>query len=472
MFRKRGFIVQDETLKTNKLYSFFSRILPASKKDLKVLSDEISDNKHALEEQIERLDEDLEENYRLRLEDKALYEEIGEKYNTLSDKFTTLKESSDEIYGTLSSYKEENNSTLSDLKSKVESNILKLEELRADLDSIAGKQKIIFDNIGMIRIQIPFDRVIYQNFKPEKERFIDRFVKDMQEFDDLPQRYMNLIRDLDQKSIEVVERIINRVRRISKLNTGDVDIYTYEEQNELRQMFDHFDKNIIELRSDLYCYKNFFMPINYFNPSVLYYYHGMNELQTLNNIRGKNIIDAGAFIGDSALILSKYTQEKVYSFEAMPDNYELFKKTIEYNKLDNVVVENMALGDYTGKLTFYQSDVMDECSYIQVDSNEKELVVDCTTIDEYVEKNSLKVGLIKTDVEGAEKNLLKGAMKTIIEQRPTLLISIYHSAEDFFDIKPMLESLNLNYQFRIYRPAMMNVLTDTILIAECRGNFE
>ena len=84
----------------------------------------------------------------------------------------------------------------------------------------------------------------------------------MQEFDDLPQRYLNLIRDLDQKSIEVVERIINRVRRISKLNTGDVDIYTYEEQNELRQMFDHFDKNIIELRSDLYCYKNFFMPIN------------------------------------------------------------------------------------------------------------------------------------------------------------------------------------------------------------------
>ena len=115
---------------------------------------------------------------------------------------------------------------------------------------------------------------------------------------------------------------------------------------------------------------------------------------------------------------------------------------------------------------------MDECSYIQVDGTEKEIIVDCTTIDEYVEKNSLKVGLIKTDVEGAEKNLIKGAMKTITEQRPTLLISIYHSAEDFFDIKPMLESLNLNYQFRIYRPSMMNVLTDTILIAECRDHFE
>ena len=101
----------------------------------------------------------------------------------------------------------------------------------------------------------------------------------------------------------------------------------------------------------------------------------------------------------------------------------------------------------------------------------KKLTVDCVTIDEYVEKNSIKVGLIKTDVEGAEQNLFKGAMNTIIEQRPTLLISIYHSAADFFDIKPMLEKLDLNYQFRIYRPTMMNILTDTILIAECRDHF-
>ena len=173
-------------------------------------------------------------------------------------------------------------------------------------------------------------------------------------------------------------------------------------------MFDNFDRNIVELRSDLYCYKNYFMPLNYFNPTVLYYYHGMNELKTLAHIKKSDIIDAGAFIGDSAVILSGYTDKNVYSFEAMENNYELFKKTIEYNKLKNIVVENKALGDRIGQITFYESDIMDECSCIQVDGSEKELTVECTTIDEYVEKNSLKVGLIKTDVEGAEKDLLKG----------------------------------------------------------------
>jgi len=126
-------------------------------------------------------------------------------------------------------------------------------------------------------------------------------------FENIAEKYMSLIKDMDSESVETVERIINRARRISKLDSGDVDIYTYEEQQELRQMFDHFDKNIVELNSELYCYKDYFMPMNYFNPSVLYYYHGMDELKTLRHIRQNDIIDAGAFIGDSALILSKYT---------------------------------------------------------------------------------------------------------------------------------------------------------------------
>ena len=93
-------------------------------------------------------------------------------------------------------------------------------------------------------------RVIYQNFKPEKDRFIDGFVKGMQDFENIAEKYMSLIKDMDSESVDTVERLINRARRISKLDSGDVDIYTYEEQQELRQMFDHFDKNIVELNSE------------------------------------------------------------------------------------------------------------------------------------------------------------------------------------------------------------------------------
>ena len=45
--------------------------------------------------------------------------------------------------------------------------------------------------------------------------------------------------------------------------------------------------------------------------------------------------------------------------------------------------------------------------------------VDCRTIDSF---NFSNVGLIKIDVEGAEKEVLMGARNTIIDNRPNLII--------------------------------------------------
>jgi hypothetical protein len=36
-----------------------------------------------------------------------------------------------------------------------------------------------------------------------------------------------------------------------------------------------------------------------------------------------------------------------------------------------------------------------------------------------------------------------GAEKTIKKDKPILLISVYHTGKDFFEIKPLLESWNL-----------------------------
>lgn len=71
-----------------------------------------------------------------------------------------------------------------------------------------------------------------------------------------------------------------------------------------------------------------------------------------------------------------------------------------------------------------------------------------------MDEHKLDVGMIKVDIEGAEQSFLKGAKKTISEQKPTLLISIYHNLDDLMAIKPMIEEWNLGYKFRIYRPVI------------------
>ncbi len=44
-----------------------------------------------------------------------------------------------------------------------------------------------------------------------------------------------------------------------------------------------------------------------------------------------------------------------------------------------------------------------------------------------------------------------------------LFISIYHSAEDFFEIKPWIENLDLGYKFEIIKEQPWTFIADTIL---------
>ena len=66
------------------------------------------------------------------------------------------------------------------------------------------------------------------------------------------------------------------------------------------------------------------------------------------------------------------------------------------------------------------------------------------------------------------QEFLKGAKETIIEQKPAMLISLYHKYSDFFDIKPLLESWNLGYKFKFIKPIDHNVSGETALYCEVR----
>ena len=86
-------------------------------------------------------------------------------------------------------------------------------------------------------------------------------------------------------------------------------------------------------------------------------------------------------------------------------------------------------------------------------------------MDDFVKEHNLTVGLIKTDLEGYEQNFLEGAKQTIKIQRPILILSIYHTFDDFFKIKVWLESLQLNYKFKFCKTPNGCVFTETKLIA-------
>jgi FkbM family methyltransferase len=306
------------------------------------------------------------------------------------------------------------------------------------------------------------------------EHYVHTFKKFKSDCDTigLYDNYRKLIHSLDDESIETVNRVISNVmaiERVLSLGKNSIDIFTKTEKKEIEELSNEFWARLIQISAECYVYKKFFLPKKWFAVGVFYHQYCINKLKTLGSIRNKNIIDAGAFIGDSALVFALYTDKKVYAFEPLNSSFNMMLKTIQLNDCsDSVVPVNLALGRDNGiKSIFFPSKNPSSSSagfYKDFyDTSEKVRVI---TLDSYVEEHNLDVGLIKTDLEGFEQDFLAGAELTIRKQKPVLLISIYHSADDFFLIKPMIESWDLGYTFSIKRPTDGFVLLETLLVAE------
>ena len=50
------------------------------------------------------------------------------------------------------------------------------------------------------------------------------------------------------------------------------------------------------------------------------------------------------------------------------------------------------------------------------------------------------MGLIKVDVEGFEPEVIRGALETIKKSHPVLVLSFYHTPEEFYEIKGYIEA--------------------------------
>lgn len=71
-----------------------------------------------------------------------------------------------------------------------------------------------------------------------------------------------------------------------------------------------------------------------------------------------------------------------------------------------------------------------------------------TTIDNTIDPCD-RVTMIKMDIEGSELEALKGAMETILRDKPKLAISIYHKMEDMWEIPLYIKELVPEYRFYI-----------------------
>lgn len=275
-----------------------------------------------------------------------------------------------------------------------------------------------------------------------------------------------LIKDLGITSKVLVLRQIALSLKAYKANNPTITELTADEIAELGKIKAEFYPNILELGANLYAYNGYLLPKNDFGISVFWHKHNLHilEPQTLVKMRGKDFIDVGGYVGDSALLFEReFCDKNIYSFETTKANFRLMQRTLELNNSKRIVPINKGLG--ANNSTMQICIAKGGSSIVAHNSDEMESV-EIITLDEFVKEHKIAVGFIKVDIEGFEMEFLKGAKETICAQKPAMLLSIYHQPSDYFGIKPLIESWNLGYKFKIHKGVDFNLTVETALFCE------
>ena len=140
-------------------------------------------------------------------------------------------------------------------------------------------------------------------------------------------------------------------------------------------------------------------------------------------------IDAGAFVGTHSIYFARFCSLRpVISFEANAGTFPILLSNVRTNGLEGIVVPiNRALGLRRGQAEVI-SGPMDNQSASSVRYLEEGSTghVTVSTLDDEVSQRKLGlVALIKIDVEGAELEVLRGGIKTILANLPLMCIEVH-----------------------------------------------
>lgn len=175
------------------------------------------------------------------------------------------------------------------------------------------------------------------------------------------------------------------------------------------------------------------------------YGEGPYEYSNVTLDKGDIVIDAGACAGEFAALASIRGAQRIYAFEPIPNIIETYlSKTAEFNT--NIEICKYALSDYTGELKLDVMGLDGSSAYMDNEKSTATVQAKVITLDEFVEQSHIPhVDFIKADIEGAERYMLKGAVRVLKEFAPKLAICTYHLPDDPQVLRKIITQANPDY---------------------------
>jgi FkbM family methyltransferase len=175
-----------------------------------------------------------------------------------------------------------------------------------------------------------------------------------------------------------------------------------------------------------------------------------------------NIFDIGAHHGESVVFLKKvFPNAHIYSFEPDPESFSILSGAA----IDGVSYFNLAFSDADGESNFYRNKISHTNSLLKVNERSQDSIgiskalnqndleyfekfnhkisVKTETVDSFLTANPLdKIDLLKIDVQGAERLVLRGASKTLSKVKVIIIevsfYDYYEQQSSFLDVEKII----------------------------------
>ena len=259
---------------------------------------------------------------------------------------------------------------------------------------------------------------LYVNLNPETKKGIEKFLNDF--------NYWGLLKE-EEDNFEEIEKKAKALKE------------NYKEYQKLYESLEDYRSKLVLLATINNWYNYDFKTLSKVIENT---YDDYFDLDLIKPNKEEVLVDLGAYIGDTAISFTQNygdNYKKIYCFEISPE-------TIKYLKANTSTIPNLEI------IEKGVSDKKGE-DYLKINpsgisantlSEEGEIKVQITTLDDEIKE---KITIIKSDIEGMEQKALQGAQNHIKTSHPKLLISIYHSNEDIWQIPKMIKEMDNTYKF-------------------------
>lgn len=227
--------------------------------------------------------------------------------------------------------------------------------------------------------------------------------------------------------------------------------------------FEYDGARVLFSLEDLYSRKFF---AEFYRNSTIYEKDSLDALLSATN-DGDTVFDVGANIGYYACILgARFPNSMVHAFEMSERNSRILRRNIELNRLNNVLVHNVAIAERS-KTGHYIRNYLGSAVLELIDdsvSDTSDDIVDIPTIslDDFCNQNGLVPRIVKLDIEGGELNALNGMMRILSKNNVDLFVEVHRGRHDtsLTSIQKLLERVEYTYE-----PVKSNRRANSMIVA-------